>query len=338
MTTFSSAARRSSVRRVITGMAAGCVAAALLPQAFAQAGGDAFPSKPVRIVVGFPPGGGIDAVARLLAPRLSEYWKQPVLVENKPGANGVIAMQQVATAAPDGHTVLLGTTGNLSVNPVFLKNLPFDFNRDFAAVTQVVSLAFLVMSNPALPANDLAGLVRYAKANPGKVNFASSGTGGLPHLAAQLLSSQSGMGAAHIPYKGSAPALTDVIGGQVQFTIDAPAIGLPHVKSGKIRALATTGATRLPFLPDVPTVAESLPGFEVVNWYGLVAPSGTPAAVISNWQASVAKAMREPDIREKLATLGTDPVGSTQEAFAAFMKAESARWGKVIRDANIQPE
>ena len=297
-----------------------------------------FPTKPVHIVIGFTPGGGIDTVARLLAPKLAEAWKQSVIVENKPGANGVLATQLVAAAPPDGHTILFGTTGNLSVNPVFRKDLPFDMARDFAPVTQTSSVAFLVMSNPQLPVKTLPELITYAQANPGKVSFASSGTGGLPHLAEELLNSSAGMGAVHVPYKGSAPALTDVIGGQVQFIIDAAAIGLPNVKAGRVRALATTGKQRLSFMPDVPTVGETLPGFEVVNWYGMVVPAGTPASAIKTIQTAIAKAMEDPELREKLIAQGTDPVGSTPEVFGAFMKAESTRWEKVIKDAGIKAE
>jgi tripartite-type tricarboxylate transporter receptor subunit TctC len=298
---------------------------------------DAFPSKQVRIVIGFTPGGGIDTVARLIAPKLAEAWKQSVIVENKPGANGVLATQLVASAPADGHTILFGTTGNLSINPVFRKDLPFDMARDFIPVTQTSSVAFLVMSDPKLPVKTLAELIAYAKSNPGKVSFASSGTGGLPHLAEELLNGSTGMGAVHVPYKGSAPALTDVMGGQVQFIIDAAAIGLPNVKAGRVRALATTGKERLSFLPDVPTVAETVPGFEVVNWYGMVVPTGTPAAAIRTIQTGVARAMQDPEIREKLIAQGTDPVGSTPEAFGAFMKSESARWAKVIEEGGIKP-
>ncbi|MGE0800461.1 MAG: Bug family tripartite tricarboxylate transporter substrate binding protein [Lautropia sp.] len=310
---------------------------ATAPAATTPADG-AWPTRPVRIVIGFTPGGGIDTLARLLAPKLAEQLKQSFVVENKPGANGVLATQSVAAAPADGHTVLLGTTGNLSVNPVFITNPPFDMDRDFAPVTQLVSLAFLVMSDPALPVSDLAGLIRYAKANPGKSSFGSSGTGGLPHLAAQLLSDQAGMAAVHVPYKGSAPALADVMGGQVPFFIDAPAIGLPHIKSGKLRALATTGAKRLELLPDVPTVAETIAGFDVVNWYGMVVPAATPPSAIRALQSAIAGALADPEIRQKVLALGMDPVASTPEAFGRFMKDESARWGRVIRDAKIKPE
>ena len=297
-----------------------------------------FPSKPIRIVIGFPPGGGIDIVARIIAPKLGEALGQPVVVENKPGAGGVIGTDLVAKSAPDGHTIFFGTTGNISVNPVFIPNLPFNLERDFAPVTQVSSVSFLLYANPALPVKNLPELIAYAKANPGKVNFYSSGNGGLPHLAGELLNTAAGIKAVHVPYKGSAPGLSDLMGGQVQFGFDAVAIGLPHVKAGKLKALATTGPSRLSILPDVPAANESLPGFEAVNWYGMLVPAGTPPDVIQRLQSEIAKIIHSPDIREKLVAQGTDPVGSTPAQFGAFIRSETAKWEKVIRTAGIKPD
>jgi tripartite-type tricarboxylate transporter receptor subunit TctC len=300
--------------------------------------GQAFPNKPVRIVIGFPPGGGIDIVARIIAPKLGEALGQPVIVENKPGAGGVIGTDFVAKSPPDGHTIFFGTTGNISVNPAFNPNLPFNLERDLTPVTQVSSVAFLLYANPALPVQTLPDLIAYAKANPGKVNFYSSGNGGLPHLAGELLNSLAGIKATHIPYKGSAPGLSDLMGGQVQFGFDAVAIGLPHVKAGKLRAIATTGPKRLAILPDVPAANESVPGFEVVNWYGMLVPAGTPPDVVARLQSEIARIINLPDIKEKLIAQGTDPVGSTPAEFGAFMKAETAKWGKVIKEAGIKPD
>lgn len=304
----------------------------------AQAADLAYPRGPIRIVVGFPPGGGIDSVARVLAPKLAASLKQPVIVENKPGANGVIAMQQVAQAAPDGHTIFFGTTGNLSVNPVFLKSLPFDFDKDFAPVTQVASVDFVVVAGPSSPFKDIVGLIHYAKTNAGKVAFASSGNGGLPHLVAQLLSNKAGLDATHVAYKGSAPALTDVMAGHVDFVIEAAGLMVPQVRAGKLQAIATTSLRRLAALPEVPTVAETIPGFEASNYYGAVVRAGTPASSIRTLQTAISNAMREPEIREKMVALGAVPVGSTPEAFREHIKAESVRWARVIRDANIRPE
>ena len=300
--------------------------------------GQAYPMKPIRIVIGFPPGGGIDIVARLLAPKLSESLGQQIVVDNRPGANGIIGTELVAKAPPDGYTIFLGTTGNLSVNPALYPSLPFNMERDFAPVTQTSSVPFLVYVHPSLPAKTLRELIAIAKANPGRMNYYSSGNGGLPHLCGELLNSLAGVKTVHVPYKGSAPGMTDLIGGHVQFGFDAAAIGLPHVKAGKLRAIATTGTTRLSFLPDVPLASGSLRGFEVVNWYGMVLPAGTPREIITRLHGEVVKAMNIPDIREKLIAQGTDPVGSTPEEFAAFMKSETLKWGRVIKTANIRAD
>lgn len=297
-----------------------------------------FPTRQIRIVIGFPPGGGIDSVARLIAPKLSEALGQPVLVDNKPGANGVLGTDIVAKSAPDGHTIFLGTTGNISINPIFMANLPFNMERDLAPLMQVASVPFLLYTNPGFPPKTLAELVAYAKANPGKANFCSSSTGGLPHLAGELLNLQAGVKTVHIPYKGSAPCLNDLLGGQVQFDFDSVAIGLQHVKSGRLRALASTGAKRLSFLPEVPAANETVPGFEVVNWYGMLVPAGTPRDVVLRLQREIAKVMEIPDIREKLVAQGTDPAPTTPEEFGAFMKSEAAKWARVIKSANVKPE
>jgi tripartite-type tricarboxylate transporter receptor subunit TctC len=297
-----------------------------------------FPSKPIRIVVGFPPGGGIDLVARLLAPKLSESLGQQVLVDNRAGANGIIATELVAKAAPDGHTIFIGTTGNLSVNPALYTNLPFSIERSFVPLTQTSSVPFLVYVHPSLPVRTLAQLIALAKANPGKINYYSSGNGSLPHLTGELLNTRAGVKTIHVAYKGSAPGMTDLMGGHVQLGYDAAAIGLPHVKSGRLRAIATTGPTRLSFLPDVPPANETLPGFEVVNWYGMVLPAGSSREVIRRLHAEIIKAMAVPDIREKLIAQGTEPVGTTPEEFGAFMKSETAKWALVIKAANIRAD
>jgi tripartite-type tricarboxylate transporter receptor subunit TctC len=302
------------------------------------AGAQSYPSKPIRIVVGFPPGGGIDLVARLLSPKLSDSLGQQVIVDNRAGANGIIATDLVAKAAADGHTIFIGTTGNLSVNPALYSNLPFNIERDFVPLTQTSSVPFLLYVHPSLPVRTLGELIALAKANPAKINYYSSGNGGLPHLATELLNSRVGIRTTHVPYKGSAPGMTDLIGGHVQFGFDAAAIGLPHVKSGRLRALATTGPTRLSFLQDVPTANETLSGFDVVNWYGMVLPAGTSRDVIARLHGEILKAMNVPDIREKLIAQGTDPVGSRPEEFAAFMKSETAKWARVIKAANIRAD
>ena len=304
----------------------------------AVAGAQTWPQRPVRIVVGFPPGGGIDVVARLLAVKLTDSLGQQVVVDNRPGANGILGTDIVAKSAADGHTLFIGTTGNLSVNPVLMAKLPFNIERDFAPVMQTSSVPFLVYTHPKVPAKSLGELIAYVKANPGKVNYYSSGNGGLPHLASELLNNLAGTKAIHVPYKGSAPGFNDLIGGQVQFGFDAVPIGLQHVKAGRVRAVATTGPQRLSFLPDVPAANETLKGFEVVNWYGIVTPSGTPPYVVERLHGDLVKAMNNPETRDKLIAQGTDPVDSNPKSFAAFMKSESAKWARVIKDANIKAD
>ncbi len=297
-----------------------------------------WPQRPVRIVVGFPPGGGIDLVARLLSIRMSESFGQQVVVDNRPGANGILGTDIVAKSNPDGYTVFIGTTGNLSLNPILSANLPFNVERDFASVMQTSSVPFLLYTNPKFPAKTLDELIAHIKPIPGKINFYSSGNGSLTQLAAELLNSMAGIKGTHVPYKGSAPGFNDLLGGQIQYGFDAVPTGLQHVKTGRARALATTGPKRLAFLPDVPAMNETLKGFEVVNYYGVVTPTGTPQAVIDRLHRELVKAMSHTETREKLIAQGTDPVDSNPKAFAAFMKTESAKWARVIKDANIRAD
>jgi tripartite-type tricarboxylate transporter receptor subunit TctC len=313
----------------------GAAAAPLLARkAVAQAG---FPSRALRIVIGFPPGGGIDILARLMAPRMSERLGQPVVVENRPGANGLIATQGAAQSEPDGHTILFGTTGNLAVNPVIYAGRPgLDIERDFAPLSLVASLPFVLVVNPSVPATSLKELIEVAKARPGEMLFGSSGNGGLPHLSGELLNLQAGIAARHVPYRGSAPAFTDLLSGQVQFVFDALAIAQPHIEAGRLRALATTGPGRMAALPDVPVAKDTLPGFEVVNWYGMVVRAGTPAAIVARLNQEVANALRQPDVAERAASLGLDLLGSSPERFAALQREEIAKWGDVIRTAKIK--
>ena len=296
-----------------------------------------FPNRPVRIVIGFPPGGGIDIMARIIAPKLSEALGQTVVVDNKPGAAGILGTNLVAKAPPDGYTLFLGTTGNISINPLFMPNLPFNIDKDLAPLMQVASVPFLIYAHPQFTAQNLGELVAYGKANPGKVNFYSSGNGGLPHLTGEMLNMLAGIKTVHVSYKGSAPGMNDLLGGQVQLGFDAVAIGLPHVKAGKLRVLASTGPKRLSILPDVPAANESVPGLEAVNWYGMMVLSGTPKEIIQKLQREIAKVINLPEIRDKLVAQGIDPAVSTPEEFAEFVKAESLKWGKVIRQADIKP-
>lgn len=309
--------------------------AALTLCAAGAACAQSFPAKPLHIVLGFPPGGAIDTIARVIAPKMSADLGQSVVVENKPGAGGVIGMQSVARAEPDGYTVFMGTMGNFSITPALVRDLPYDVARDFAPVTEVASSAFVLFVNNDLPVRTVAELIAYAKARPGEVNFSSSGNGGLPHMAGEMFNAAAGVKMTHVPYKGSAPSISDVVAGQVQLTFEAVAAGLPHVKAGRLRALATTGDQRLGVLPDVPTVAKTIPGFVVTNWFGMAVPAGTPADRINRIQQSVAKAMRDPDVLRTFAGLGVDPVGDSPAQFGAYIAQERQRWQKVITDARI---
>jgi len=312
----------------------GCLLAALAPQVAAQA----YPTRPVRLVIGSFPGGGIDLAGRIVAQKMGENLGQQVVVDNRGGANGIIGMELVAKAAPDGYTLYLGTAGHIAVNPVVRKSLPFDVERDFAALTLVVSLPFLVYAHPSLPAKTFPELIAHAKAHPGSLTWSSSGDGGLPHLSGELVRMAAGIDTRRIPYKGSAPAFNDLLGGRVNYCIEAVSIGLPHVKAGRLTALATTAPKRLAILPAVPAIAETLSGVEVLNWYGALLPAGVPDATVRRLHGEMVKAMQAPEIRAKLGANGFDPVGSSPEQFGVFRKAEQARWGRVVQEAGIKPE
>lgn len=296
-----------------------------------------FPSRPVRIVVGFPAGGGIDILARLIAPKMSERLGQPVIVENRAGANGLIATQGVAQSEPDGHTIMFGTMGNLAANAALYAGRPgANMERDFMPLAHVASLPFTLVVNNAVEAKSVKELIDLAKTKPGQMFFGSSGNGGLPHLCGELLNLQADIKAIHVPYRGSAPAFTDLAGGQVHFIFDAYATGLPFIQSGRIRLLATTEPTQLKALAGVPPMKDTLPNFNVGNWYGMVVRAGTPAAAVSRLNQEVVFALRQADVLDRAATLGLELVGSTPEVFGEFQRKEIVRWGEVIRTAKIQ--
>jgi len=298
----------------------------------------AFPSKPVRVIVAFPPGGGTDIVARLISPRLAEAWGQQVLVDNRAGASGVIGTELAARSAPDGTTLFLGTLGNLAVNQHLYPKMAVDPLRDFAPVTQVVAVHFVMVANPSLPAKNVAELIALAKARPGQINYSSSGPGGAPHLAGELFKSMAHVNLVHVPYKGSAPSFQDLLGGQVSLTCDSLVQALPYIRDGRLRALAVLGAARTPLLPDVPTVSETVPGYELTNWFGLVAPAATPAATVARIHADVVRVLKDPAIAEKLSGMGATAIGNTPEEFGAVMRADSEKWGRLIREAHIKAE
>jgi tripartite-type tricarboxylate transporter receptor subunit TctC len=299
----------------------------------------AFPTKPVKIIVAFPPGGGTDIVARLIAPKLSDAWGQPAIVENRAGAAGVIGTEAAARSEPDGHTLFMATMGNMTANQHLYSNMTVDPLRAFAPITKVVDVHFVFMANPSLPANNVQELIALAKRKPGEIAYSSSGAGGAPHLAMELFKQQAGVDLRHIPYKGSAPSITDLIGGRVMLTMDSLVQSLPHIKAGRLKALAVLGPKRSALLPDVPTVAESgLPGYALTNWFGLLAPAATPPERIAKLHADVVAVLRDDEVQKKIAALGADVVGNSPEEFGAAMRAESAQWAGIIKAAGIKAQ
>jgi tripartite-type tricarboxylate transporter receptor subunit TctC len=297
-----------------------------------------WPSRPVRIVVPYPAGGVADLLPRMVGEKVSQKWGQPVIVENKPGAAGNIGMGEGARAAPDGYTLVLAPTGNLTVNPSIFPNLPFDVQRDLAPVTLLAQSPNVLVVHPSVPAKSFSELVEYAKANPDKLNFASPGEGSGAHLAGELLKMDAGIQLTHVPYKGLAPAVNDLLGGNVQVMFAGISTVLQHIRSGKLVALAMASPRRNAQLPDVPTVIESgLPGFDVTSWYGIVVRAGTPPAVIQKIQRDMAEALGSEELKAKLAALGLEPVGNTPEEFDALIKSESRKWGDIVRKAGIKP-
>ena len=299
----------------------------------------AFPTKPVKIIVAFPPGGGTDIVARLLAQRLGEAWGQAVIVENRAGASGTVGTEAAARADPDGHTLFMATMGNMTANQHLYPRMTVDPLRAFAPITKVVDVHFVFLANPALPAKGVQELIELAKKRPGEIAYSSSGPGGAPHLAMELFKRRAGIDVQHVPYKGSGPSFNDLIGGRVMLTMDSLVQSLPHIKAGRLKALAVLGPRRTALLPEVPTIAESgLPGYALTNWFGLLAPAATPKQVLAQLNGDVLRILKQEDLQKKIADLGADVVGNSAEEFGAAMRAESAQWAEVIKAAGIRME
>jgi len=306
---------------------------------FSAACAQPYPVKPVRLVVTYTAGGPADIAARALAQKLAEMWGQQVVVDNRAGAGGIIGTELVAKAAPDGYTLLHGTAAGLIINPLLVKKVPYDTFRDFAPVSMVVIVPQLLVTHPALPATTLKELIALAKARPGALNYASVGIGSPNHLGMELLKSMAGIDMVHVPYKGATPAMADLIAGQVQLAFNGMASVLPQIASGKMKAIAIGSARRSPAAPDVPTVAEAgLPGFEYVAWNGNFAPAGTPAALVNRLSADIRKALAAPDVVQRLASLGSEPGGNTPAEFAAYVKADHARWARVVQAVGLKAE
>ena len=300
---------------------------------------EVWPTKPVKIVVGFAPGGGTDVVARVLGQRLTEMWGQQVIVENRPGATGVIGADSVAKAAPDGYTLLMGHVNSNAIAPNFFRKLPYDPIKDFAPVIYVGFVPNVLVVHPSVEAKSVQELVALAKSKPGQLTYASSGNGSTQHLAGEKFKLLTGVDIVHVPYKGSGQAIGDLLGGNVNMNFDTMPPILEPVKSHRLRALAVSTPQRVPQMPDVPTFNElGMTGFDVTNWYGVFAPAGTPRDIVTKINADLLKAMQNPETRAKLEQVGTQIGGGTPEEFAAFVKSEIAKYGKLVKEANIRQE
>ena len=297
-----------------------------------------YPAHPVRFIVPSAAGGGTDIIARAVSLKLSEALGQQFVVDNRPGAGQMIGIELAAKAPPDGHTILMAAS-TLAINPVMYKKVPYDPLRDFAPITQAASLPNVIVVHPSLPVKSLAELIAYAKARPGELNFASAGIGTSPQMSIELLKSMAGIDMVHIPYKGTAPGVVDLLAGQVKVMAPNVLTALPHIKSGKLRALAVTSGKRSQALPEVPTVAEAgLPGYDSTQWYGVLAPAGTSRAIILRLHGEIVRALRDPEVGRRLEADGAEAVGSSPEEFTAFIRSETEKWAKVAQAAGIKPE
>ncbi len=296
-----------------------------------------YPHKPVRMVVGFPPGGGTDVVARVIGQKLSEWWGQVVVVENRPGATGTIGADAVAKSAPDGYTLLMGHVNSHAIAPNLFKNLPYDPIRDFAAVAYVGYVPNVLAVHPSVPAKSMRELIALAKAKPGSLHFASSGNGSTQHLAGEMFKQLAGVDMVHVPYKGSGDAIKDLLAGVVELNFDTMPPVVEHIRGGRLRGLAISTPTRLAQLPDVPTfIEEGMTGFDVTNWYGVMAPAATPRELVARLNADINKAMRVPEVRARLEQVGTQLKEQSTAEFSAFMKAELIKYAKLVKDADIK--
>ena len=298
-----------------------------------------YPAKPIRIVVPYPPGGASDVTARLLGQKLAESWGQQAVVDNRPGANGIVALEHVAKSAPDGYTLLMANLGPNAINPAVYSKLPYDALKDFAPVTLTTLVPQVLVASPTLPAKNVRELVEMAKSNPGQINYGTGGNGSANHLAVELMAAMAGIKLTAVPYKGDAQAMTDAMSGQVLLTLPTVVAALPHIKSGKLRPLAVTTKQRVPSLADVPTMEEAgLRGYESVSWGGIMAPAGTPASVVAKLHGELARILKLPDIQERMAGLGAVIVASGPAEFAAFLQDELKKWDGVAKRAAIRIE
>jgi tripartite-type tricarboxylate transporter receptor subunit TctC len=312
----------------------GAIAVAIGSVALAQT----YPAKPVRLIVTYPPAGSSDLMGRILGQKLAELWGQPVIVENKPGAAGSIGMDYAAHQPPDGYSFLIGNLGPVTVNPL-LSKVPYDVERDFVPVSLIATGPNVLVVNPKTPVKTLGELIAYARANPGKLNFGSGGPGSVAHLSGEMLKSLAHVDIVHVPYKGGILSINDLIAGHVQMVFSDALPVMQHIRAGTLRALAITSPERSPLVPDVPTCVESgVPGLVAVNWWGVLLPAGTPKAIADKFYSDLVKVMHDPDVKEKFAQLGVEALSGTPEQFAAYMRSETAKYAKLIKEANIHAE
>jgi tripartite-type tricarboxylate transporter receptor subunit TctC len=324
-------------------LAGRCAIVATLAVAFAAhsqttAPAAKYPTRPVKLVVPFSPGGATDVIARVLGQKLTELWSQPIIVENRPGATGAIALEFVAKSPPDGYTLLLGTASTHSFSPAITTKLPYDPVSDFAPISLVATLPNMLVVHPSVPANTVAEFIALAKANPGKYNFASSGIGSSMHVAGELFKLMTGTDMTHVPYKGSGAALSDLLAGRVQSDFDSMPVVWPHVQTGQLKALGVASLERQAAAPNVPAIAETVPGFEVNSWIGIFAPAHTPPDILRKVQADMARVATMPEFRQKLFELGATAVSNTPAEFAAFFKKDAEKWRNVVKSAGVTPQ
>ncbi len=301
--------------------------------------GQAYPAKPIRLIVPFPAGGGVDGVARIAFQRASETLGQQVVIDNRGGSGGVIAAEMAVRAAPDGYTLFFGTTATQAITPHYYRKLPYDPEKDFAPINLIAGAGYILVVHPSVPATTVKEFIALAKSKPGALNFSSAGNGSALHLTAELFRSMTGIEMVHVPYKGAAPALADLLSGQIQLTFNPASVALPHIRSGRVRGLGVTSARRTLLAPELPTIAEAgVPGYESTGWYGVLAPAKTPQAIVARLNRELINALADKDVKERFAATGVEPIGMAPEAFAAFIRNEYLKWGKVVRFAGVKTD
>lgn len=317
----------NALRKLLKGFGFCGMIALTMPGAFAQG----YPVKPVKVIVPYPPGGGTDASTRIIAKKLSESLGQPVVIENKPGAGTLIGAEVAAKSAPDGYTLFLGSIATMSINTSLYNKLPYDPLKDFTPLSQTFSYPLVLVTNPSVAATSVKELLALAKAKPGQMNYASFGNGSSSHLGTELLKSMAGVDIVHITYKGSAPAIMDVMGGKVEMMFVDPPAAVAHIASGRIKGMAVSSAHRSPLLPEMPAVSDVVPGFGFTSWGGLLVPAGTPADIVDRLQLEIVRILKLPDVQQQFAHLGIEPTGSTSQQFAELIASETAKWAEVVK-------